>query len=137
MLVDTKQVAIVGGGPAGLTLARLLQQQGMKVTVYERDADRFVRQQGATLDLHYESGLKALRAGGLMGEFEQHYRPGADRITITDNQAVVRYTQSDDELIQDLTSEAARPEIDRGPLRDILIASLEENTIEWNAKCST
>ncbi len=134
MLLANKQVAIVGGGPAGLTLARLLQQQGVQVNVYERDVDPFVRQQGATLDLHYESGLKALRAGGLMDEFAQHYRPGADRITITDNQAVVRYAQPDDELVQDLTSEEARPEIDRGPLRSLLIASLEPDTIVWNAK---
>lgn len=137
MVVDNKQVAIIGGGPAGLTLARLLQLKGVQVTVYERDADQSVRQQGATLDLHYESGLKALREGGLIEEFKQHYRPGADRITITDNQAVVRYAQPDEALIQDVNSEAARPEIDRGPLRDLLIASLEENTIEWNAKFTT
>ena len=35
-----KTVAIVGGGPGGLTLARLLQQGGAKITVYERDQSR-------------------------------------------------------------------------------------------------
>ena len=61
MLLQNKKVAIVGGGPGGLTLARLLQLKGVDVKVYERDRDKSFRQQGATLDLHYESGLKALR----------------------------------------------------------------------------
>lgn len=83
MLLQNKKVAIVGGGPAGLTLVRLLQLKGIDVNVYERSKDRFVPQQGATLDLHHESGLKALREGGLIEEFKKHYRPGADRLTFT------------------------------------------------------
>ena len=134
MLLKNKQVAIIGGGPGGLTVAKLLQQQGVNVKVYERDADQHVRQQGATLDLHYESGLKALRASGLMEEFRKNYRPGAERVTITDNNAVVHYTEADNEPLQDLDSEYARPEIDRGPLRDFLIASLQDGTIVWNSK---
>jgi 2-polyprenyl-6-methoxyphenol hydroxylase-like FAD-dependent oxidoreductase len=134
MLLENKQVAIIGGGPGGLTLARLLQQQGVNIKVYERDKDQHVRQQGATLDLHYESGLKALRACGLMDEFKNNYRPGAERVTITDNNAVVHYTESDNEPLHDLDSPYARPEIDRGPLRDLLIASLQNGTIVWNSK---
>lgn len=38
MLLQNKKVAIIGGGPGGLTLGRLLQQQGVAVHVYERDA---------------------------------------------------------------------------------------------------
>ena len=136
MLLQHKQVAIIGGGPGGLTLARLLQQHGVAVKVYERDATPQVRQQGATLDLHYESGLKALRAGGLLEAFKQHYRPGAERFTITDNQAVIHYTERDSEPLQDFTSERALPEIDRGPLRDLLLASLREGTVVWDSKFS-
>ncbi len=44
-----KKVAIVGGGPGGLTLARLLQLKGADVTVYERDISKEARVQGATL----------------------------------------------------------------------------------------
>ncbi|TRW26452.1 FAD-dependent monooxygenase [Flavobacterium zepuense] len=134
MLLKDKKVAIVGGGPGGLTLARLLQLQGVDVKVYERDADRYVRQQGATLDLHYDSGLKALRESGLIEEFKKNYRPGAERVTITDNNAVVHYTERDNEPVKDLDNEHVRPEIDRGPLRDLLIASLQEGTIVWNSK---
>ncbi|MHA4809091.1 FAD-dependent oxidoreductase [Flavitalea flava] len=132
--IQGKKIAIVGSGPGGLTLARLLQLKGVDVNVYERDKDESVRQQGATLDLHYESGLKALREGGLMEEFKKNYRPGADRLTVTDNNAVVRFAEYDEGVIQDWSSEYSRPEIDRGPLRDLLIASLQKGTIVWNSK---
>jgi 2-polyprenyl-6-methoxyphenol hydroxylase-like FAD-dependent oxidoreductase len=137
MLLENKQVAIVGGGPGGLTLARLLQKKGVMVKVYERDADQYFRQQGATLDLHYESGLKALREAGLMEEFKKHYRPGAERVTITDNNAIAHYSESDHAPLRDLDNEHARPEIDRGPLRDLLINSLDDGTIVWNSKFSS
>lgn len=134
MLLENKQVAIIGGGPGGLTLARLLQQQGVHVKVYERDTDQYVRQQGATLDLHFESGLKALEEAGLMEEFKKNFRPGAEWVTITDNNAVTHYTERDNEPVQNLKNKYARPEIDRGPLRDLLIASLNDNTVVWNSK---
>jgi 2-polyprenyl-6-methoxyphenol hydroxylase-like FAD-dependent oxidoreductase len=134
MLLKNKEVAIVGAGPGGLTLARLLQQKGVTVKVYERDRDQYVRQQGATLDLHHETGLKALRKCGLIEEFRQNYRPGAERVTITDNNATIHYTERNNEPVSDLDSEYARPEIDRGPLRDLLIESLQDNTIVWNSK---
>ena len=35
--IKNKTIAIVGGGPGGLTLARLLQMNGADVKVYERD----------------------------------------------------------------------------------------------------
>jgi 2-polyprenyl-6-methoxyphenol hydroxylase-like FAD-dependent oxidoreductase len=133
MLLENKKIAIIGAGPGGLTLARLLQQKGIHVKVYERDADQYFRQQGATLDLHYDSGLKALREAGLIEEFKKHYRPGAERVTIVDNHAVIHYTEQDKKFLEDISSTYARPEIDRGPLRDLLVSSLNENTIIWNS----
>ena len=65
-VLDGKAIAIVGGGPGGLTLARLLQQGGANVTVYERDQSRSARVQGSALDLHEDSGLAALGAAGLL-----------------------------------------------------------------------
>ena len=40
MLLQNKKIAIVGGGPGGLTLARLLQLKGANVKVYERDFNK-------------------------------------------------------------------------------------------------
>lgn len=131
--IQQKKIAIIGGGPAGLTLARLLQQKDLDVKVYERDKDKNGRQQGATLDLHHESGLKALRVCGLMEEFAKKYRPGADRLTVADKNALVRFAEPGG-FVLDLDSPYARPEIDRGPLRDLLIGSLQEETVVWDSK---
>ena len=35
------RIAVIGGGPGGLMLARLLQLRGIAATVFERDAHRF------------------------------------------------------------------------------------------------
>ncbi|MFD0793012.1 FAD-dependent oxidoreductase [Mucilaginibacter litoreus] len=127
--IKNKTIAIVGGGPGGLTLARLLQMRGADVKVYERDSNRKVRVQGATLDLHHDSGLLALENAGLMDAFKANYRPGADVMCITDKYANVllkEYAGSE--------GEAFRPEIDRGPLRDILLDSLQDNTVVWGSQ---
>jgi hypothetical protein len=67
-----------------------------------------------------------------MEEFKKTYRPGPERVTIVDNNAEVHYTERDKSPMEDLNSENARPEIDRGPLRDLLVASLDDSTIVWN-----
>ncbi len=127
-LLKNKKIAIVGGGPGGLTLARLLQLKGADVKVYERDANKDARQQGATLDLHEESGLKALREAGLMEAFTANFRPGAEQLHIMDKQATTRFKD------KPVTAEdISRPEIDRGPLQQILLDSLEPGTVAWNS----
>ncbi|QRR00709.1 FAD-dependent oxidoreductase [Dyadobacter sandarakinus] len=128
---EMKLFAIVGGGPGGLTLARLLQLGGMRVKVYERDQSRNVRVQGATLDLHEASGLKALRRAGLLEKFYQAYRPGAEKLRVTDRDA---HIVLDDHASG--TYAGDRPEIDRGPLRDLLIDALDEGTIVWDCQFS-
>ena len=127
MGIENKKVAIVGGGPGGLTLARILQQRGGNVTVYERDADPDVRVQGGTLDLHEESGLRALREAGLMEAFRAAYRPGADRLTLTDPAARIVLEEN-----VDAEAESSRPEIDRRPLRSLLLDSLQPGTVVWD-----
>jgi len=124
-----KKIAIVGGGPGGLTLARLLQVKGFtSVTVYERDLNKEARVQGATLDLHEESGLAALQEGLLMEPFIANYRPGADKIRILDKDANIIADEHAGE------KDETRPEIDRGPLRKILLESLAEDTVVWNSQ---
>jgi 2-polyprenyl-6-methoxyphenol hydroxylase-like FAD-dependent oxidoreductase len=132
--LENKRIAIIGGGPGGLTLARLLQQKNVEVKVYERDVDKSIRQQGATLDLHDESGLKALTAAGLIEEFKANYRPNADKMRICDAKANILYDDHEAQQADEFGNEHFRPEIDRGPLRDILINSLLPNTIVWDAQ---
>ena len=129
MLIQDKTIAIVGGGPGGLTLARLLQMKGANVKVYERDLNENVRVQGATLDLHEESGLEALRRAGLLEAFYANHRPDAGKLRLIDKDGTIRFDTHDEGDFEEL-----RPEIDRGPLRDILLASLEPNTVVWNSQ---
>jgi 2-polyprenyl-6-methoxyphenol hydroxylase-like FAD-dependent oxidoreductase len=127
--IKNKNIAIIGGGPGGLTLARLLQMNGANVKVYERDVNKDVRVQGATLDLHEESGLKALEAAGLMDAFNANYRPGADRLRVTN--------KNGDIVLDEHGAEGGsynRPEIDRGPLRKILLESLQPGTVVWDSQ---
>jgi len=130
MLVKDKKIAIVGGGPGGLTLACLLQMKGAQVTVYERDAHKDVRVQGATLDLHEPSGLEALKRAGLLDEFYKHYRPEAGKLRIIDTAGYIHHDEHEgtDSFAED------RPEIDRGPLRHILMNALLPDTIIWDSQ---
>src|SRR6478736_5843288 len=105
MLLQNKKIAIIGGGPGGLTLARLLQLKGINVKVYERDFSRDVRVQGATLDLHHESGLKALEEAGLMDAFKANYRPNADRLRIVDENAQIFLDDHSEESTGDFGDE--------------------------------
>jgi len=132
MLIKDKKIAIVGGGPGGLTLARLLQLKGANVQVYERDADKYARQQGATLDLHEGSGLKAVAMAGLMEPFKQHYRPGAEVLRIVNEEGTLFFDEHAQPKDIGFGNEYFRPEIDRGPLRDMFIESLQPGTILWH-----
>jgi 2-polyprenyl-6-methoxyphenol hydroxylase-like FAD-dependent oxidoreductase len=133
MLIQNKKIAIVGGGPGGLTLARLLQLKGADVKVYERDLNKDVRVQGGALDLHTESGLAALDKAGLMDEFKTHYRPGAELVRVVDNQAKIYADEHSKGRNHKFGDKGHRPEIDRGPLRDILLNSLQPGTVVWDS----
>ncbi len=133
MLLEHKNIAIVGGGPGGLTLARLLQLKGAKVTVYERDLNKDARVQGSPLDLHEDSGLAAINAAGLMEAFKQNYMPGADRMQIMNEQADVLFSDHDTKPEEDFGQEHFRPEISRGALRKIMLESLQPGTVVWDS----
>ncbi len=130
--LENKQIAIVGSGPGGLTLAKLLQLQGANVKVYERDLNKNARVQGAPLDLHDESGLAALAQARLLDEFKNNFLPGADRKKIMNERAEILFTDHDSKPDENFGHAHFRPEIDRGTLRKILLNSLETDTVIWN-----
>ncbi|MDH6251423.1 2-polyprenyl-6-methoxyphenol hydroxylase-like FAD-dependent oxidoreductase [Chryseobacterium sp. H1D6B] len=129
MLLKDKKIAIVGGGPGGLALARLLQLKRLDVKVYERDLNKEVRVQGATLDLHQESGLEAIRRAGLMEKFKMYHRPDAGKMRILDQNNTIHL----DDHLNESSYENDRPEIDRGPLRKIFLESLQPDTVIWDS----
>jgi 2-polyprenyl-6-methoxyphenol hydroxylase-like FAD-dependent oxidoreductase len=129
-------IGIVGGGLAGLVLARMLVRGGLPVTVLERDAGAHARTQGGSLDLHPESGQRALVAAGLIEQFHRHARPQGEEIRILgpDGQEHVRHPGPvpPDALTPDADGILpGRPEIDRTVLRSLLLASLPDGTVRW------
>lgn len=133
MLLTNKKIAIVGGGPGGLTLARLLQLKGANVKVYERDLDKNARVQGSPLDLHDDSGLAAIIKASLLNEFKNNFMPGADRQKIMNEKAEVFFSDHETKPEEQFGHAHFRPEIDRGVLRRILLASLAPDTVVWNS----
>ncbi len=116
------RIAVVGGGPAGLTFARVLHRHDHPVTVLERDASRDARPPGGTLDLHEGLGQRALDKAGLLAEFDALARPEGQAMRILD---------ADGTVLRDWRprpDERANPEIDRGQLRDLLLGPLD---VEW------
>lgn len=124
------RIAIVGAGPAGTTLARLLILASIPVTIFEGESSIGVRGQGGTLDLHTDTGLKALKEAGLFEKYKKHARYDGEAIRLTDKNLKTYLKLGG-------TTEATsrgRPEIDRERLREILLQSLPPGTIRWNCR---
>lgn len=123
------KVAIVGGGPSGLTLACILKAAQIPFTVFELDASPSTRGQGGMLDIHKGSGQLALEKAGLLGEFKRRMRVDATEFYLRNFTGEVHWhhTEAGEE-------NPDRPEIDRGDLRDILLGPLDEDDVKWGEK---
>lgn len=126
-LLKDKKVAIIGGGPVGLTMARLLQQKEVNVAVYERDFDAQTRIWGGTLDLHKGSGQEAIKKAGLLQNYYTTAIPMG--IIFADQQGNTLYTRKPTP-----ENRYDNPEINRNQLRKILLESLVPDTVIWNRK---
>jgi 2-polyprenyl-6-methoxyphenol hydroxylase-like FAD-dependent oxidoreductase len=122
------KISIIGGGLGGLTLARVLQVNGIPATLYERDPSPDARRDGGSLDLSQEFGQQAVRAAGLMEQFRARARASGD---------AVRVYEPDGTCLLDYTAEDGQddfPETDRVVLRDMLLESIEPSSIQWDRK---
>jgi 2-polyprenyl-6-methoxyphenol hydroxylase-like FAD-dependent oxidoreductase len=122
MLLQNKKVAIIGAGPVGLAFARLLQQEGMNVKVYERDVNEHYRIKGGTLDLLKDMGQIVFEKAGLLSAYFDNARPTARRMADIHGNIIQTLPSSDN------------PEIDRNDLRRILLQSLQPGSVFWDRK---
>jgi 2-polyprenyl-6-methoxyphenol hydroxylase-like FAD-dependent oxidoreductase len=119
-------IAIVGAGLGGLTLARVLMLKGIPFTIYEAESSITVRSQGGTLDMHEDSGLRALELMGLLDAFNTIARPEDDSTRIMNKRG---------DLLLEFAGHGARPEVDRGQLRDLLLNALDGTEhLRWSHK---
>ncbi|MFJ7998716.1 FAD-dependent oxidoreductase [Streptomyces sp. NPDC096310] len=116
------RIAVVGGGPAGLTFARVLHRHDYPVAVLERDPAPDARPPGGTLDLHEGLGQLALDKAGLLAEFQALARPEGQAMRILDTAGTVLRDW------RPRPDDRANPEIDRGQLRDLLLGPLD---VQW------
>lgn len=123
-------IAIIGGGPGGLVLARVLHVHGIKSVVYEAEDSPTVRTQGGMLDIHDNDGQLALKDAKLFDQFLKLIMPGgqASRVLATDG--TVLFADEDN-------GQMTRPEVNRGELRMMLLESLPAETVRWGYKLAS
>lgn len=126
------RIAIVGGGPAGLTASLLLHKHGVPFTLFElrqRPTDEELAKPSGMLDLHEESGLLVLRECGLFDQFLQLTGDCAETQKVSDKDGQILYA--------DEGEMSERPEISRHALIKLLSSGLPIATIRWNHKLTS
>ncbi|KAL4805854.1 hypothetical protein BDV18DRAFT_13996 [Aspergillus unguis] len=123
------KIAIVGGGPAGLTLGLLLHKQSIPFTIFELrqqpTAEELALPSGM-LDLHEESGIAALKECGLHEHFQALVGECSEAQRVSDKDGNIVYAD-EGELSQ-------RPEISRHALIQLLTSNLPKERIRYGHK---
>ncbi|KAM3550234.1 hypothetical protein ARSEF4850_008441 [Beauveria asiatica] len=129
------RIAIVGGGPAGLTLGALLHRRRIPFTLFEYRPEPTAASwalPSGMLDLHEGDGLRAVRACGLYDEFLPLTGECSEEFVLADKHGVrisVHGGSGD--------HERARPEISRNNLTRLLLTRIPPESVRWGHKLQT
>lgn len=136
------RIAIVGGGPAGLTLGALLHNHRIPFTVFEARPQPTARewaQPSGMLDLHEHDGLRAIRACGLDAPFWPLTGECSEQFIIADSDGAPR-RQSEEGAVKAKKreeEEGSRPEISRNNLAKLLLTKVPPESVRWGYKLQT
>jgi 2-polyprenyl-6-methoxyphenol hydroxylase-like FAD-dependent oxidoreductase len=131
--MSTPRIAIIGAGPGGCMLARLLHTHNIACTIFEGETSIDYRSQGGTLDLRAKTGLHTIKEAGLWEEFQNYARYDGESLLITDKNLTTWMRRAPGKPDQKQSLMEA-PEIDRCDLRKILLESVPKETIRWGMK---
>lgn len=123
------KVAIIGAGPAGLTLGLLLYRRSIPFTIYEyrqKPTEEELAEPCGVLDLHDESGQAALKACGVFDDFLNLTGECSEAQRVSDMHGSILY--ADEGELSD------RPEISRHALTKLLLDHVPSSAITWNHK---
>jgi 2-polyprenyl-6-methoxyphenol hydroxylase-like FAD-dependent oxidoreductase len=124
-LAPTPKIAIVGGGPSGLSLAALLESKGVTdYVVYERSGPEVIPR-GACLDLHPGSGQKVFKDIGAFDEMKAVGRWGKATVHYFTNHLLERLFEFGDGR--------DAPEVDRYDIRRILLSHIPKEKVRFSS----
>lgn len=116
------EVAIVGGGPAGLSLAAILEQYGISYTIFEKHG-KDEKPAGGCLDMHAGSGRAAFEAANCLSELEKYGRRGEaniHQVWTHDGQKSFAFGEGED-----------IPEMDRHEIKKAFLTVVPDAKIRW------
>lgn len=125
------RIAIIGAGPAGLTLGLLLHLEGIPFTIYDlrsKPTEEEFAQSSGSLDLHEDTGLAAVRACNLYDEFVTLTGECSEADVVANKEGTILHADE---------GNGNRPEISRHALTKMLLSRIPEECIRWENKLLT
>lgn len=123
------RIAIVGGGPAGLTMGLLLHKHNVPFTIFEsrqKPTEEELAKPSGMLDLHEDSGLAVIRESGLYDDFLPLIGECTEDFIIADRNGTILHNANG--------NEGSRPEISRNNLTKLLLSNIPTESIRWGHK---
>lgn len=128
------KIAIIGAGPAALTLAYVLHKGGIPYTIFESETAITARKQGGPVNVRYDRGEKVLRALGLFEEYEETLvHPGSELMSLGDKTGKLFLHHSTD-TDGNFYSASNAPLVNRREIRRFFLRHLPEDAVQWDRK---